>query len=230
MYSRGVSSAVRLHFQLSPNEQPVPFAYQHYLTGTFHKWLDSNQLHDTLSLYSLGWLAGSRMRAGALVFPDGARWFISLHDEALVETIVNRALADPEVCCGMRVVRIEQQPTPRFGPRYTFKVGSPVLAKAKEVDGKVRHYLFSDPEADATLTATLRHKLDHAGLGAPHNAATVSFDRTYRNPKTKLVTIKDIHNRASICPVTVAGTPEAVAFAWNVGVGNGTGSGFGSLL
>jgi CRISPR-associated endoribonuclease Cas6 len=221
---------MRLHFTLTPNQQPVPFAYQHFLTGAFHKWLGPNQLHDRLSLYSLSWLDGSRMRGGALDFPHGARFFVSIYDESLIETIVNNALADPELCCGMRVIRIEQQQTPHFGERYTFKVGSPVLAKSKEVDGKVKHYLFSDPEADATLTTTLRHKLDHAGLGAPHNAATVSFDRTYRNPKTKLVTIKDIHNRASICPVTIEGTPEAVAFAWNVGVGNGTGSGFGSLL
>src|SRR5437762_459812 len=84
--------------------------------------------------------------------PRGAHWFISFHDESLVEPLVNTALRDPEVCCGMRVVRIEQQATPRFGTRHTFKVGSPVLAKSKEVDGKVRHYLFSDPEADATLT------------------------------------------------------------------------------
>jgi CRISPR-associated endoribonuclease Cas6 len=221
---------MRLHFLLSPNHQPVPFAYQHFLTGAFHKWLGANELHDALSLYSLSWLDGSRMRGGALEFPDGARFFISLHDESLIEPIVNNALVDPEVCCGMRVTRIEQQATPRFGSRHTFKVGSPILAKSKEMDGKVKHYLFSDPEADATLTTTLRHKLDLAGLGAPHNQATVSFDKTYRNPKIKLVTIKNVHNRATVCPVTVEGTPEAVAFAWNVGVGNGTGSGFGSLL
>jgi CRISPR-associated endoribonuclease Cas6 len=221
---------VRLHFYLSPNKQSVPFDYQHYLTGAFHKWLGESDLHDALSLYSLSWLYEGRARNGAIDFPRGAHWFLSLHDESLAEPLVNSALADPEVCCGMRVVRIEQQQTPRFGSRYTFKVGSPVLAKSKEVDGKVKHYIYSDPEADAALTATLRHKLDRAGLGAPHNQATVTFDKTYRNPKTKLVTIKDIRNRASICPVTVEGTPEAVAFAWNVGVGNGTGSGFGSLL
>jgi CRISPR-associated endoribonuclease Cas6 len=221
---------VRLHFTLSTNLQPVPFDYQHCLTGIFHKWLGHNALHDTLSLYSLSWLDGSRMHRGALEFPQGARWFISLYDESLVEQIVNRALADPEVCGGMRVVHIKQQMTPSFGNRYTFKVGSPVLARSKEIEGKVRHYLYSDAEADATLTATLRHKLDRAGLAARHNQAAVSFDRTYRNPKTKLVHIKQTANRASICPVIVEGTPEAVQFAWNVGVGHGTGSGFGSLL
>jgi hypothetical protein len=37
------------------------------------------------------------MHRGALEFPHGACWFISLYDESLVEQIVNRALADPEV-------------------------------------------------------------------------------------------------------------------------------------
>lgn len=221
---------MRLHFYLSPNIKPVPFEYQHYLTGTFHKWLGANQLHDALSLYSLSWLYEGRASNGIIEFPRGAHWFISLHDESLGEPLVNNALSNPEVCCGMKVTRIEQQATPRFGHRYTFKVGSPVLARSQEIEGKVKHYLYSDPEADTVLTATLRHKLDRAGLGAPHNETTVSFDQTYRNPKSKLVTIKDIHNRASICPVTIEGTPEAVAFAWNVGVGHGTGSGFGSLL
>ena len=170
------------------------------------------------------------MKNGALDFPRGARWFISFHDDALASIIIDRALIDTEVCCGMRAAKIVQQQTPGFSNSYTFKVGSPVLAKSKEMEGKVKHYIYSDPEADATLTTTLRHKLDRAGLGASHNQATVSFDKTYRNPKTKLVTIKDIHNRASICPVTIEGTPEAVAFAWNVGVGHGTGSGFGCLL
>jgi len=222
---------MRLHFTLSPNQQPVPFAYQHYLTGALHKWLGrGNDLHDALSLYSLSWLNGSLLRRDALEFPRGARWFISFHDESLADAIVTNALADPEVCCQMRVTRIEQQATPQFGSRHTFKVGSPILARSKEIDGKVKHYIFSDPEADATLTATLRHKLDRAGLGAPHNEVVVKFDKTYRNPKTKLGTIKDIHNRASICPVIVEGTPEAVQFAWNVGIGHGTGSGFGCLI
>jgi CRISPR-associated endoribonuclease Cas6 len=222
---------MRLHFTLTPNQQPVPFTYQHFLTGAFHKWLGKNQQHDEISLYSLSWLQGGFMKNSALDFPRGARWFISFHDDALANIIIDRALADPEVSCGMRVTRIVQQQTPAFGSRYTFKVGSPVLAKSKEIEGKVKHYLYSDPEADATLTTTLRHKLDRAGFAASHNQVTVSFDRSYRNPRTKLVIIKDnIANRASICPVVVEGTPEVVAFAWNVGVGNGTGVGFGSLL
>jgi CRISPR-associated endoribonuclease Cas6 len=183
---------MRLHFTLTPNNQTVPFAYQHFLTGAFNKWLGHNPQHDEISLYSLSWLQGSLMKDGALDFPRGARWFISFHDDALANIIIDHALTDAEVCCGMRVTRIVQQQTPKFGSRYNFKVGSPVLAKSKEIEGKVKHYIYSDPEADATLTATLRHKLDRAGLDASHNQVIVSFDRSYQKPKTKLVTIKAV--------------------------------------
>ena len=57
----------------------------------------------------------------------------------------------------------------------------------------------------------------------------ISFDRNYLNRKTKLVRINGIENKANFCPVIVEGNPEAVAFAWNVGIGHSTGSGFGAI-
>jgi len=221
---------MRLHFNLSPNQEPVPFDYQHFLTGAFHKWLGDNKQHDTISLYSLSWLYDGFARNGALEFPKGARWFISIYNESLIPAMIDNILAQPDVCCGMRVTKVVQQETPRFGNYYAFKVGSPVLAKSKMIEGKVKHYIFSDTEADDVLTATLRHKMDVAGLSNGSKQVNVRFDRSYRNPKTKLVKIKNTAIRASLCPVIVEGTPEAVRFAWNVGIGHGTGSGFGSLL
>jgi CRISPR-associated endoribonuclease Cas6 len=224
---------MRLHFQLSPNTQIVPFDYQHFLTGRLHAWLGDNELHDGISLYSLGWLAGGVTRKngkplGGLDFSNGARWFISAHDEILLHRIAEAALRDGNVCCGMEVTEIRTQSTPDFGPRFCFKAGSPILARSKEIEGRVTHYTHADEAADAVLTQTLKHKLDIAGLDSAN--ASVRFDRTYRNAKVKLVTIKGIGNRCSVCPVIIEGSPEAVAFAWNVGVGHLTGNGFGSLL
>jgi CRISPR-associated endoribonuclease Cas6 len=221
---------MRLHFDLSSNHEPVSFDYQHFLAGAFNKWLENNTQHDEISLYSLSWLYQGFARNGALEFPKGARWFISVYDDLLIPKLVDNILTHPNVCCGMRVTKIVQQETPHFDGYYAFKVGSPVLAKSKMIEGKIKHYLFSDAEADEVLTATLRHKMDVAKLSAASKQVSVRFDRSYRNARTKLVKIKDIANRASICPVIVEGTPEAVQFAWNVGVGHGTGSGFGCLL
>ena len=221
---------MRLHFHLSPNQEPVPFDYQHFLTGAFNKWLGNNTQHDEISLYSLSWLYQGFARNGGLEFPKGALWFISIYDESLIAKITDNILTQPDVCCGMRVTKIIQQNTPDFNGYYAFKVGSPVLAKSKMIEGKVKHYIFSDAEADEVLTSTLHHKMDVAELSPASKQVSVRFDRSYRYAKTKLVKIKGIANRASLCPVIVEGTPEAVQFAWNVGVGHGTGSGFGCLL
>lgn len=75
----------------------------------------------------------------------------------------------------------------------------------------------------------LRHKLEAAGLEGEHLTATAAFDETYHGARTKLVTIKGISHKTSLCPVAVTGTPEAVRFAWEAGAGELTGSGFGAL-
>ena len=97
---------------------------------------------------------------------------------------------------------------------------------AQKPKAGVQHYLYSDEEADEVLTQTLRHKLDKAGLNNLVGETSVSFDRNYRGARTKLVTINGISNRASVCPVIVQGPSQAIEFAWNVGIGHLTGSGF----
>ena len=229
---------MRLHFNLSPNTEPISFAYQHKLTGVFHKWLAANDLHDAISLYSLSWLDGSRRIANRLEFPNGAKWFVSFYEDEYAERLVIGALSDPEMFGGMRVTRIEQQATPDFGEKYKFKAASPVFVKGKPpADGKPpHHYLYCEPKSDELLTATLIHKMDAASRAANevrfNNAdkqVKVSFDREFAHPKIKLVRIKNIDHKTSVCPVIVEGTPKALQFAWNVGIGNGTGSCFGSL-
>jgi hypothetical protein len=75
--------------------------------------------------------------------------------------MIDGILSQPEVCYGMRVVRIEQQAPPNFGAYYAFKVGSPVLAKSKKTDGKVRYYIYSDPEANECQTFQTHHYQRH---------------------------------------------------------------------
>ena len=227
---------MRLHFSLSPSRQPVDFNYNALLTRTLHRWLgNNNPYHDALSLYSVGSLQGGSARGGALHFPRGASWHISAPDtpqgQELLQKIAEAALHSPDVACGMEIVEIASQNTPQFGPKRVFRADSPIFIRGDETDGKDPHILFDHPRASDYLTRTLRHKLDKAGLGHLSETARVSFDRTYKTPKTRLIHIKDdFYKRASVCPIIVEGEPEAVQFAWNTGAGNLTGSGFGSLV
>lgn len=218
---------MRLHFNLSPNTQTVPFDYQHFLIGAFHKWMGWNKIHDSISLYSLSWLQGGGMVKDGFDFPKGARWFISFWDEEIGKQLIMSAMKNPDVCCGMVVQEIQMQDTPEFSSKERFITSSPVFIRKYDGDKKASHLTYKDDEAGSYLTETLKKKLKSAGLN--YNVK-VFFDKTYHNAKTKLVKINEINNRTSFCPIIVEGDPEAIKFAWNVGIGHSTGCGFGAII
>lgn len=222
---------MRIDLKLTPNKQVVPYTYPHHLTGAFHALMGWNEVHDGLSCYSISWLKGEKSRStrDGLLFPNGAEWSISTYDEKMAAKLRESAEELPEIAFGMRIYRVTERPTPAFGSVYRFEVGSPVLVRGMEEDGRRPHLLYSDPEADTFLTQTLRSKLEAAGFSGSHLDVLVGFDRSYQRARTKLVDVKGTKFRCSVCPVIVAGTPQAVRFAWNVGAGHLTGSGFGFL-
>lgn len=218
---------MRLHLELTPNTEPVPFNYQHQLTGALHKWLGDNDLHDKISLYSFSWLRGKIKRVdGGLSFPEGAMWFISFWETEHTKKLIKGILQAPEVLYGMKVVEVKMQETPEFGSSAYFKVASPLLLRQNMDDGSRKHIIVGDERANDLLNERMKSKLKEANLTSK---ISIRFDENYRNPTTKLVDIKGIKLKTNICPVIIEGDEEAIKFAWNVGVGELTGSGLGAL-
>lgn len=219
---------MRLHLHLSGNTVSVPFTHVAQLAGRFHAWLGENDVHDGLSLYSVSWLSGGKVRGDALHFPNGAMWRLSFADPSLAERITTGIMSDQEVAFGMRVYDVTTQLPPQFSTPYRFEVDTPVLVRRNRDDGGRDHLVWDDPDADAALTRTFRRKL--AAIGLDSENAFMAFDRTYPGAKTKIVTPKPgLRFKANVCPVLVAGSPEAVQFSWLVGAGEQTGMGFGAL-
>jgi CRISPR-associated endoribonuclease Cas6 len=219
---------MRIQLKLSPNTQPVPFNHLHQLTQRLHHWLGpENELHDGLSLYSFGWLKGGTVKKGALTFPNGATWQISFHDERATRKLLMGIINQPELFCGLMIYEVQELPTPAFGEQQRFLADGPIVARQVRTDGSREYLLHDAPAADLALTATLRHKLEKAGLSA--EGVSVSFDRSFLTPRHKVVEIKGIKHKGSICPVVVEGPLEVVQFAWLVGAGELTGSGLGAL-
>lgn len=220
---------MRIYLKLTPNTETVPFNYQRALVGAFHKWLGENELHDEISLYSLSWLYGGEMRPDkkGFDFRHGAEFFISSPLEGLHKSAITGLFKDVEIRWGMRVEEVRMRTTPDFGERQRFVAQSPVFIKKRREDGKGQQFVFpGDEDAGALMTATLQKKLERAHLNC---RATVAFDPEYQNPKRKKITFNKIDLIGTFCPVIVEGDPEAVRFAWDVGVGHSTGIGFGAL-
>lgn len=218
---------MRIYLHLSPNLELVPFNYQQSLVGAFHRWLGENELHDDISLYSLSWLSRGIPRRKGLDFPNGSTFYVSAPNPNLLSTMVNGVFAGHHICWGMEVQEVTIQRTPIFGNHQRFFVQSPVLIKRRGENQKHHQFYYSsDAESKDYLTETLHQKLEKAGLSTD---VQVRFDESYAKPIIKLVKYRDIDIKATICPVIVEGNPRSVAFAWEVGVGNSTGIGFGAL-
>lgn len=217
---------MRLYLKLSPNKEIVPFNYQCILVGVFHKWIGQNELHDELSLYSLSWLSGGKVKNDGLDFSRGTIWYISSHDSEFIRSLIKGIKNEPDVFCGMEVQEIIISEPPQFEAEQKFMLSSPVFIK-RTVGERIQFYYYDDPEADRLLTETLIHKTQMAHLSA--EGLSVAFDKTFTNPKKKKINFGGIDCKGSICPIIIKGSQEQLAFAWNVGVGNSTGIGFGAL-
>ncbi|RXF70101.1 CRISPR-associated endoribonuclease Cas6 [Arcticibacter tournemirensis] len=218
---------MRIHLKLSRSKKPIPFNYQSYLTGAVHKWIGyDNEHHNKPSLYSFSWLQNIDVRKEGIQTNAESSFFISSYDEDIVRTIINGIMSDSSVFFGVSVSEVQLMNTPVFSSFESFAVASPVFIKRRH-EGREVHIPFNDPDSGVFLTETLQKKLRLAGISDEN--VRVSFDNEYTSARTKVIYYKDIGNKANICPVMINGTPEQIAFAWNVGVGNSTGIGFGAL-
>lgn len=219
---------MRLYLQLTKNNKTIPFNYQSFLTGAIHKWVGrENNVHDALSLYSFSWFQNvdTKNRNG-INLNENSYFFISAHEPILLKKIIKGIMADPFICFGTSVSNIQIVETPVFSNMESFLVGSPVFIK-RRVDNNEKHITYDDPNSNTFLTETLQKKLKAANLSFEN--VKVKFDTSFLTPQTKVIWYNKIGNKVNICPVIIEGSPEQIAFAWDVGIGNSTGIGFGAL-
>lgn len=219
---------MRIHISTTKNTSLVPFDYQQKLVGTIHKWIGDNSVHDRISLYSFSWLKGGKKVKNTLNFPQGATMFLSFYDDEIMRKIIKTILDDPEMFCGMSVTNITIDDTPSLENRELFYCASPIFIKRKMENGRTKQFTYADEQTSALLKETLTAKMREAGL-EEDKSLDVRFDTSYGGKRLKLVHYHKIGNKASVCPVIIKAKPETKLFAWNVGIGNCTGIGFGAI-
>lgn len=218
---------MRLYIKLSKNTKVIPFNYQHLLTGVVHKWIGkNNEEHGQRSLYSFSWLQSTYPVTGGISLNRDAYFFISAYDADLIKQIVKGILKRPETFCGSSVVDVQIKEVPVFGDEERFFLNSPILIRQRDGE-KTKHITFKDENFGQLLTENLKGKLKSANI--PEDDVSVELDKSYAFPETKLVDYKGVKNKTSLAPVIIKGTTEQIAFAWQVGLGQSTGIGFGAL-
>ncbi|MEN6570206.1 MAG: CRISPR-associated endoribonuclease Cas6 [Rikenellaceae bacterium] len=217
---------MRIHINIKARNVIIPFNHQHLLTGTIHKWLGWNDEHGKISLYSFSQLEGGQVIEEGLLFEHATSFFFSSHNSDLIKKIISGIQSDATMFNDLVVSDIILQEDPELTDRELFFVASPIFIKRK-VGDKFDHIIYNDPRANACLKETLLSKMAIAGI--TDESFDIRFDTGYSKAKTKKITYNGVQNRASWCPVIIKGSPETKLFAWNVGLGNSTGIGFGAI-
>jgi CRISPR-associated endoribonuclease Cas6 len=217
---------MRIHLKIRTSKQVIPFDHQPLLVGTIHKWLGWNEEHGKVSLYSFSRLEGGKASKDGLIFNGISSFFISAFNIDLIKKLIIGIQTDSSMFYGLTVKEIILENDPDLSNRNIFQIGSPIFIKRK-IGEKIEQIFFDDPRASEYLKETLQTKMKQAGLY--DESLNIRFDLTHSNAGTKLITYKGIKNRANWCPVIIEGNPETKLFAWNVGLGNSTGIGFGAI-
>lgn len=217
---------MRIHLKIRTTNKIIPFDHQPLLTGVIHKWLGLNEEHGQLSLYCFSQLEGGKATNNGLTFERGTSFFFSSHNINLIKRIINGIQTDPSMFYGLQVSEIIIQEDPDLTDRELFFVASPIFIK-RRIGDKIDHVVYDDLRANAYLKETLQTKMDVAGIS--DDTFEIRFEKTYPKAGTKKITYNNVQNRANWCPVIIEGKPETKLFAWNVGLGNSTGIGFGAI-
>lgn len=217
---------MRIHLKIKFSNQTVPFEHQHLFVGTIHKWLGRNEEHGDISLYSFSRLEGGKATKDGLIFEKGATCFFCSFHVGLIKRLISGIQADPTMFFGLSVEELIIEEDPELSNRELFFPGSPIFIKRRNGE-RIEQIFFDDPRSSEYLKETLLTKMEKAGL--VDDSFNIRFDLSYSKAGTKMITYKGIKNKASWCPVIIEGKPETKLFAWNVGLGNSTGIGFGAI-
>ncbi|KGN74962.1 CRISPR-associated protein Cas5 [Porphyromonas macacae] len=220
---------MRLQLIIRSKNVVIPFNHQPNLVGTIHKWIGENDLHGKTSSFSF-----SRLNGGCKVdnplgiyFERSTDMFISAYNPAIIANILNGIRRDPTMFNGLIVNDVIIVEDPDLSKQELFYPASPLLLKKWNENGNYDHIVYSDDEANILLTKNFQNKLDKAGLH--DETAVASFIPEAGLPKVRLIDYKGVKNKTSWCPIRITGRPESKLFAWNAGLGNSTGIGFGAI-
>ncbi|MCF8358641.1 MAG: CRISPR-associated endoribonuclease Cas6 [Prolixibacteraceae bacterium] len=217
---------MRIHLKIKTTRKIIPFNHQPLLTGAIHKWLGWNDVHGEVSLYSFSQLEEGKAIPTGLQFERGTSFFISSHNSDLIKQIIEGIQSDPTMFHGLTVIEVIIQEDPDLTDRELFFVASPIFIKRRNGE-KIDHIIYNDQRANVCLKETLLSKMEKVEM--KDESFRIRFENSYPKACTKMITYNGINNRASWCPVIIEGKPETKLFAWNVGLGNSTGIGFGAI-
>nr|WP_286244250.1 CRISPR-associated endoribonuclease Cas6 [Methanobacterium ferruginis] len=171
-----------------------------------------------------------------IISQDGKfHFYISSPQDYLIKSMVEGYLEDPEINfrgtnCMVEQVELLKQPT--FKKQMKMKTMSPVVARVKRDDGKIRDLNPGDLRFYTALQQNIIKKYN-SFYGNYDGDEYVKIVPEMNSVKRKRITIDkngtQTHHRAYLMRFEMEADPELVKFVYDVGLGEKNSMGFGMV-
>jgi CRISPR-associated endoribonuclease Cas6 len=201
----------------------IPINNQKELNSFIHRCLGKdNEWHDKFSDYSISSLQGGKLINNYLIFDDYPYIICNTDNISLITKLLqglneNHSIFDMK----FKKVEITEVKVNKFYDKVV--TISPILLKDVKTNTKLT---YKDGNWLSLLIKQSKSKLLKCGIEDD------TFDIKIRNilkAKTKTIYVGDVFNPTTMISLIIYGKPKTRQILYNMGLGNSTGSGFGSI-
>lgn len=221
---------MRIKVNLSPTNKELPINNQHIVNSFIHRVLGKdNEYHDTRSYYSVSSLQGGRWIEGTdkISFDKGGYITITSLDQDFMEKILS-ALYTTQFHGDISVKGMDFIDEVFYHGWNHFATLSPFMIKKITGRNKYKFITLDDDNFEDEVKAHLLNKLPKVNPSLDFSEFDVKIERHPKN-KVKRVMVKNVINRANHCHVSIQCKREVAELIYNLGLGQSTGSGFGTV-
>jgi CRISPR-associated endoribonuclease Cas6 len=222
---------MRIIFKFTENKTPVPINNQSDINYYVHKCLgDDNKYHDAKNDYSISSLCGGHLTEDKqhLTFENGGFIVVTSKNEEFLNTLIAGVMSNRTLKWGMEFKTPDFIKEDFINGWNHFRTLSPFIIK-KYVDKKTYSFVTIDDEdfVDLVKTHTV-NKLKKIYDGINLDDFDVRINK-HPSHKVKKVMVKNVINKANQCHISFFCPSHVAEKIYNLGVGQSTGSGFGTI-
>lgn len=231
---------MRLKIELSGTNQNVPKNTQSKVNSFIHNAIGrNNQYHDSKSDYCISNLCGGKLNEDKLTlsFNNDSFIIVTSTNMEFINKLIVGLMNNRDFGYGISFKNVSFIDEVLYDGYNHFFTLTPVLIKGKEEtdpkyitiknidqDGK---YTIDNPEYTKRLKEHIINKFTKIDPTVDFNGFDIVID--YPTSKVKSVIVKDIKNWGSTMKMTVYGNKKLISLIYNFGLGQSTGSGFGTI-
>lgn len=217
---------MRIKVIFNANGKKIPFINQHMLNGYIHKCIGKdNKFHDGFSDYCISMLCGGKMfDKESIIFEDKAFFTVTSSNEEFLSSVMIGIMGNP-MFNGMPLDTITPMSEKFYNGKNYFATLSPILLKRKLDRGKYEFITGDNADYVSELKASIIRKLNSLSIEVPSDFDVI----VESNIKKKSIMVKNVKNVGNLHLLTIIAPREIAETIYNIGIGNSTGSGFGTI-